>query len=304
MPDPAPNPTPNPAPSPAQNDPERRGPQIVRHSKRPESYIDRMVLKHGSMNAALKAMAIKNIKLDEANAALTAENEGLKPFAAKDAVILTGDDKKKWDAVKAIPLAGDKIAERIKKADELETKDTATERAKKIGEIAATANMNGDVLTPLLTQFSLDVEARPVTIVKDGKSETKQVAHIRKAGDANAAWEPLADFIAKDGSPLKPFQASLAKTGTSGTPGTSGTTGTPGITFPEQTGSRPTDGQGGSAVDKLLARNAERAKQQNPLTGASHATGSVIGGVPSHGLGGQQGTQGSQDKPDQNRKAG
>jgi hypothetical protein len=70
------------------------------------------------------------------------------------------------------------------------------------------------------------------------QDDAKQVAEVRKAGDANASWERLTDFVAKDGSPLKPFAAALntKASGQTGTPSTAGTSGATGIVFPDQQG--------------------------------------------------------------------
>lgn len=216
----------------------------------------------------MKALALKNIRLDEQVATLREENDTLKASApAKDAVVLTGDDAKKWAAVKAIELPGEKIAERVKLADTLETQGAAADRAKKIGEIATSANINGDVLNPLLTQFGLDVEALPVTVVTNGKAETKQVPHIRpapKSATDNPAWEPLTDFIAKDGSVLKPFAAALVKAG--GDKGQQKGQQTGGFVFPDQSGSAGNASDGSAAVDKFLERNKAKAAQPNPLS--------------------------------------
>lgn len=284
MPDPAPNPPSDPTPS---GDASRQGPRIVRPQKRLSATVERYVLKHGNLQRAIEAVAAKNIKLGDTIATLETENEALKKSApAQGAIVLTGDDAKKWEKVKAIPLDGDKIAERVKKADELETTVSASARAKTIAEIATAANLNGETLAPLLkpgavTPEGFDVESRPVQVHKDGKTETVQVPSIRKAGDANAQWEPLADFVTKDGSPLKPFAPALAKSGTPAivSPVASG------FVFPDQSGRKPDSGtSGASALDKVLQANAERSKQANPLTGAPHTQTPVVGGVPSHSL--------------------
>lgn len=272
---------------------DQRGPRIVHRPRRRSALIDRMVLKHGSDDAAMNALAQKNIRQSETIATLTAERDALKAkVPAHDAVVLTGDDAKHWPTLKALNLPADKIAERVKKADELEGTVTAQQHRERIKTVADAAGMNDMTLAPLLDTYKLDVELRPITVQKsDGSTETKQVAHVRNAGDDKAAWEPLTDFVKKDGSPLKPFAAALAKQGQQGQQGHQ--TISTGIEFPPQTGHSTSPDAGRSALDKLLAQNAERAKIANPLTAqpTTHVT-PIVGGVPSHAL--PQSTQGKQ----------
>lgn len=240
---------------------QRRGPQIKRrkrHFEQPTELVDQLIHKYGSRDRAIEELARQTYELREDRREADEEIETLKTqIAPKDSVVLTGDDKKKWDAVKAIDLPGEKIVERVKKADELETTNKKTELSTKRKAVATAAGMSGDVLDPLLDQFGLEVETKEIQIQgADGKMTAKQVAHVRKAGDANAAWEKLSDFVARDGSPLKPFATALAvKTETKATTG---------LTFPDQSGGG-TGGGTSSAVDEVLKRNKDRAERSNPL---------------------------------------
>ncbi len=265
-------------------DRQRRGPRVKqrrRHYEPPTELVDTLIHKYGSRDRAIEELARQTYDLREDRREIEEELEQVKTqIAPKDAVVLTGDDKKKWDAVKAIELPGDKIVERVKLSTTLEDEKKKTELSTKRKAVATAAGMNGDVLDPLLDQFQLEVETREVQIQDSatGKTTPKQVAHVRKSGDANAAWEKLSDFVARDGSPLKPFAAALAvKSGTSGTGGTSGAGGQQGgtsVAFPDQQGGG-TGGGGTSAVDEILKRNKERADRPNPLRAPSAKGGAA-----------------------------
>ena len=185
--------------------------QRRRHYQAPTELVDQLIHKYGSRDRAIEELAKQTYDLREDRREADEEIEALKAKVPADgAVVLTGDEKKKWEAVKAIDLPGEKIKERVAKADDLEKQHAKTELSTKRKAVAGAAGVNGDVLDPLLDQFGLEVENKEIQVQgADGKLTPKQVAHVRKAGDANAAWEKLSDVIARDGSPLKPFAAAL-----------------------------------------------------------------------------------------------
>jgi len=260
----------------------RRGPQIKRrkrHYEQPTELVDQLIHRYGSRDRAIEELARQTYDLREDRREAEEEIEQLKTqVAPKDAVILTGPKAEAWKKIDALatelklPEAtmGDKIVERVKKADTLETEKTKTDLSTKRKAVATAAGVNGDVLDPLLDQFGLEVETKEIQVQgTDGKLTPKQVAHVRKAGDANAAWEKLSDFVARDGSPLKPFAAALAtKAATTGAAGNN-TGGA--IPFPEQQGGGSSGGKT-SVADEFLKRNKERADRPNPLRAPTQTT--------------------------------
>jgi len=99
---------------------------------------------------------------------------------------LTGDDAKTWEQVRALNLPGEKIVERVQRADTLEAWQAAT-----------TAGLNPDALAPLAREFNLKF-----------KVDTN-VAHVR-VGESGA-WQKLTDAIKV--APLAPFAAALVAAG-------------------------------------------------------------------------------------------
>lgn len=237
-----------------------------RHFEEPTEFVDQMIHKFGTRERAIEELGRQAFELREARREADEEIEDLKKkLVPEDAVVLTGDEKKKWEKVKAIDLPGEKIVERVTKADELEKAKAKTDLSAKRKDVAKAAGLNGDVLDPLLDQFGLEVETKEIQVQgADGKLTPKQVAHVRKGGDANAAWEKLSDVIARDGSPLKPFAAALnTKAG-----GASEQRTTTGVPFPDQSGGSSTS-EKSSVVDEMLKRNQERASRGNPLRAAT-----------------------------------
>lgn len=251
-----------------------RGPRLSgrnRDSYRgPDELIESLIHKYGSRDRAIEELAKQTADLREDRRERDERIEELEALVpAKDAVVLTGDDVKKWDAVKKIDLPGEKIAERVQTAAALEGEKTKNDLVARRKDVAAKADLNGDVLSPLLDQFGLDVELKDIQVQgTDGKTTTKQVAHVRKAGDKDAVWEKLTDFATRDGSPLKPFEAALKSkpAGSSGSgTASSGNTGTGStVTFPQQTGGNNDAGGGNPIVDEIRRRNRERAGIKPP----------------------------------------
>lgn len=254
---------------------QRRGPRIARRRKRDydaeaSDYTDRLIHKYGSKDKALEVLGAELFDLREERREQDTELETLKAKVTPDgAVVLTGAKAEAWKKIDALATElklpedklGDKIVERVKTADTLEAKEAKDAKSKARKDVAEAAGMDGDVLDPLLEQFGLEVENKEVQIQKDGKLTPTKVAHVRKAGDANAAWEKLTDFAARDGSLLKPFAVALAKKTTTSTTNT--TPASSGFTFPDQQGG--TSGTAGSAVDKKLEQINARSNKPNPL---------------------------------------
>jgi hypothetical protein len=244
-----------------------------------QGIADRLITRFGTAERALEALAGENFDYrEQLRIRDNRVGELERNQVPQGAVILTGDDKAAWEKVKALNLSGDKVVERVKRADELETSYLADKRKSLVGELASASKYNADVLGPLLETNQLDGEIRSVT-VRDtaGKETSEKVAYVRKRGDANATWEKLSEFATRDGSPLKPFIPALTANvqGTSGNTGgtTSGTTHTSqGVThtFPAQsTGTSQGDGNTGSIVDQHLAARNKLAERTNPLKPAA-----------------------------------
>jgi hypothetical protein len=238
------------------------------------SLVDRLVAKYGSEARALDVLADENWEYRERDRGRTDEIAALKlNQIPTGGVVLTGPEKEAWDKIKACGVPVDKVADTAKLAATLTTEKETAARTKARADVAADAQLDPLVLDPLLTQFELDVESRAEKVVgKDNKIVDGKVAYVRKATDKNATWEKLAEFIARDGSPLKPFALALKAKGIAGTNGTNnGTTSTDshGVTthvVPDQTGTTQTGTTSDDPVtQRLAARQKADAGRVNPL---------------------------------------
>lgn len=143
--------------------------------------------------------------------------------------------------VKTLGISADEIVRRVQRADELE-------RLASVGAAATAAGLNAGTLAPLLLQFGLELEMRPVRVEAAGKTATLQIAHVHKRGDAAGGWAPLREFVETAGSVLHPFAPSL-------------------IAGPAPAGdaTSTSTSESSSALDKVLDARKAGAAVKNPL---------------------------------------
>lgn len=238
------------------------------------AHTERMIAKYGTLERALDVVGAENYDYRQAAQKDAETIATLKRTQVPDgAVVLSGDDVKHWEKVKATGVPLDKVATTLTRAKELEADKVKADKAVTHAAVAKAAKMDPDVLAPLVEQFGLEVETRTVKVQKGDKLEDVPEAFVRKAGDDKATWEKLADFVARDGSPLKPFAVAL-KAKATGTPaadgsnGTSSATGSQGDTthtFPAMIGDSIGDAGDDFVTKRLNARNAANAARDNPL---------------------------------------
>lgn len=266
---------------------EGRGPRVVRRRRRDyqesSELVQSLLGRFGSSDRALEHLAQDNYELREDRREQDTVIAGLKTTlktktVPEGAVVLTGPKAEAWKKIDAFATElklpedkiGDTLVERAKKAATLESEKQKSELSAARKAVAKAAGVNGDVLDPLLDTYSLEVRTVEVEVQgTDGKTTKKQIAEVRKAGDANASWERLTDFVAKDTSPLKPFAAALAakttqQSGNAGNAGNAGNGGTTGIAFPDQQGGNQSGGAN-PVVEDFLKADRERANRSNPL---------------------------------------
>lgn len=241
-----------------------------------QGIADRLITRHGTADRALEVLAGENFDYRETIRQRDQEIAQLRARQVPDGgVVLTGGDVQRWEKFNKLAVTDpDKVAERLARADTLEA-DASKTSAKTVHEKAASAfGYNPDVLSDLITQRGLAVELRDAVIVTNGKSETKQLPFVRKANDANAAWQRLDEYAANDlkfylpALTTKPQGGDANNAGGSSTQGATGTQGTQGSVIP-WTGATGTQGAqgapGGSVVDQHLAKRKKVEQAPNPL---------------------------------------
>lgn len=163
-----------------------------------------------------------------------AELETLKAKApAADAVVLTGEDKKTYEAFRALNLKPEDAKKRIDLAAKLESDQATATRNVALKETAKSLGYNEQVFVDLVNDKKLHVELR------DGVVEGKAVKlpYIRPSADANAPLVLAKDFVAQQLAGYVPALTAKPAAGTNGTAAAGAGTGT---TFPAQSGGTST----------------------------------------------------------------
>jgi hypothetical protein len=250
------------------------------------------VHRYGSEREALRVLSGENYDFRDRERARSQEIEGLRAKQVPDgALVLTGDDLKAWQAIKALNVPVTEVAPRVKEAGELKERQQQADRRKAQDSAAASLKWNADVLAPLLDTNKLDIELRDVVLVENGKEISQKRPYVRKAGDASAAWEKLDELVARDAS-LKNFLPALKVVPATGAQSTNGNgaagSTAPGssasssssttapangnvfssIPFPVEQGSSSGDSSsaGVGLVDKFIERsNKAAAERPNPF---------------------------------------
>lgn len=164
--------------------------------------------------------------------------------APKGAVILTGDDAKAWEKIKALGKPED-IEKAVKEHPDLLKFKTERETTDATRNVARMMDYDPEVLVDVTNARGLEYEVRSET-VKDtnGKEEKRQVPHVRVKGQANAKFEPLGEFAKRE---LKAYEASLPAKKNGGQPPVSG--------VPLPTMASTEQGSGGN---DMVAKHIER----------------------------------------------
>lgn len=244
-----------------------------------QGIVDRLVTRYGTMARALEVLAAENHEHRESLRQLRQEADGLKAKVPADgSFVLTADQKKVWDAIVATKVPLDKVAERLTRANELETKQAEADFAKLVEQGAATFKLNAPVLQSLLKDKGYTLELRDVIV--DGK--TTKVPYVRKANDDKAAWDKL-DVAIENNAELKPYLPALktlpqggnASESGGGASGRDGSSDFVSHDMPSNSSSASSaqggGGSGGSVVDQHLAKQKSRSERPNPLRPAPAA---------------------------------
>jgi hypothetical protein len=235
-----------------------------------QGIVDRLTQRYGTVERALEVLAGENYEYRDQLRTQGEELAALRTKVPADgALVLTADQKKTWDAIVATNVPLDKVAERIKRAGELEAEQAKAAFDKLVETGASSVKFNAEVLKGLLTDKGYTLELRD-TIV-DGK--TSKIPFIRKANDQNAAWEQLTVAAEKDFKAYLPALKTLPQGGTggAGSGGTGGGSESVAHDFPNQSSASSSQGGGesGNVVDQFIERSKKRADRPNPLRPAA-----------------------------------
>lgn len=182
----------------------------------------------------------------------------------KDAVILTGDDKARWEQLSKLEGDPKEIAARLTKGGEAEAKLAELTERERDREAAEAAGFKPSVLSDLRRTRGLALEMRDVQVEENGKKVTRKLPHVRPASDEQAQWAPLTEYAEQHLADYLPALRADAGSSSGSSSGVkaSGTTSASGngATWPPQHGARK-DPPGASA-EELASKKARRPEYQ------------------------------------------
>lgn len=171
-------------------------------------------------------------------------------------LVLVGEDVTNYNTYKTFGKPAE-VKAKLDSEARLQGELAASKRKETRAAAAKAHGFNAAVLSDRLDLAQFDVEMREVT--ENGAK--KSVAHVRKAGDDKAAWEPLTAVAERD---WKDYLPALKSSGgdTAGGGGSGAGTGSA-VEFPNN-GAGP--GTAGSITDRFIAnRDKANAARPNPL---------------------------------------
>lgn len=125
-----------------------------------------------------------------------------RPEIEEGGALLTKDENTRWQKLKGLAAdVVDKVADRLKKADELETADAQRQRAERIKQAGAALDIKRPgLLADQMAQRGHEVVEKEETVVDAaGKREAKKVYHVQKVGAAaTEPTTPLQEWVNKE----------------------------------------------------------------------------------------------------------
>lgn len=212
-------------------------------------------------------------RAEEALAAVIDENKELrterrelrdkvKKYETPGSVVLSADDAKEYEALKALGKAAD-VKKSLEKVASLETKVAEHDRRKVADEAAPLAGYNAEALRELITDKRLEISFRDE--VKDGKTVRVPLVKPTGAEHEKTAPVPLVDYAKQSLAAYLP--ALTAKPSTSGTPNAGAAGGKTGTPFVEQSSGSSTAPTGDKprapATGHQYMTPSQRAKASN-----------------------------------------
>lgn len=189
----------------------------------------------------------------------------------KDAVILKGDDAKRWQAFEKLGLKPDEIAPAIERGKAAETENSELKARDADRAVAESMGWKAGVWTDQRKLRNLAVEMRDVTVEENGQQVTKKVPHVRTAGDEKAPWEPLEKYAeAQLGDYLPALTAEKGNGGGGGGSTTNGQGPAAKATgWPKQVKTEKPATSGDKAAAFIERRAAASALDKSPLAKAA-----------------------------------
>jgi hypothetical protein len=235
----APNPNP-PTPQPQQIVVQAPASSAAPEPRRPPK-VAALIARYGTPDAALAQLATENFNHRRKKQELETQVTNLQN-QIKDAVILTGDDKKLWEAVKGAGLKPEELSTKLKEHADLTKEKANRDVAEKVTPVAREHGFNSAAVIAHALDKGLVLSVKDRAGAREG--EPKQEIMVREPGEGKTD-KPLKDYV--DGLPSyhKVALTSKEETGTQGGP-PNRSTGQPFVRQPAGGSSSSTGTQGGS----------------------------------------------------------
>lgn len=214
----------------------------------------------------VRLLVRKNKQLEADNAKyrdkLRMLEDQVKKVPAENAVVLSADDAKMFDAFKSLNLKPDEITRQLEQGKKDSEQLTELRELEVDREAGAAVGFKPTVLSELRKTRGLALEMRDTVVEVNGKKETTKLPHVRSSNDEKAQWMPLRDYAEAN---LKDYLPALAVADE----GSSGGKGSKPFEFPAHGGTKskvPDEDKAGA----FLERRAKVSSLENsPLARAA-----------------------------------
>jgi hypothetical protein len=233
-------------------------PPAVPPAARANDLVTRMVAEHGSIDNAVRVLALRAITAEDTAATLSGQVAALKlPEGAR---VLTKAEADAWTPV--LTLKPEEVVAGLKERDTLKAKDeqrTLGEQARMAAPLAA---LDPEAFEAYVRDKKLPIEMRDTQVNERGKTITKKMPFTRTPNDDKAAWQPLDQYVGT----LPAFeQRALKATTAAGTAPATPAPASATATWPASRASAPPAPAGAPVDEFITRRDADNAKRRNPL---------------------------------------
>jgi hypothetical protein len=143
----------------------------------------------GSIEQALAAVAYQLMQYEDREPEVKRAMDELRARVPEGAVVLSGEQKKIWDALLELKLDEKGLRGIVTENQQLKTDKASGDREKLDRDGAAALGLNYAVYHDLTA--GLEVEMRAGVVKENGKDVTKNIPHVRKKDDPKAPFEPF-----------------------------------------------------------------------------------------------------------------
>jgi hypothetical protein len=186
--------------------------------RRADSYIDRLLQRYQTHEAALRALSVELFASQDQH---TADERTIADLRAQvpaaGSVVLPKAEADSLAQLKALGTV-DEIVAGMKERGELKAAAQKATADQAHRATAKAAGLDEDAFAAHALRESLETEMRDAQVVEAGKTVTKKVPFVRKAGDPKAPFVAASEYVtalpAHEQRALKPTAAPVAPTPT------------------------------------------------------------------------------------------